>query len=152
MPRFISGCTSQSTRLYPPALVVGPIAQTLARLRQVVRCGYWEERLRHPVGSVEELRNERCRVVELEGRQVGVISVDRCPHRPAQICEGTVGGTFLGSAPRELRYGRHQRVLRCPWHGWEFDLETGRSLLEPDRFGLRVYPVSVHDDTVFVDT
>ena len=117
-----------------------------------------EERVQHPVGSVEELRSVRCRIVELEGHQVGVISVEdsffairnRCPHRPADVCQGTVGGTLLASAPHELDYGRHQRVLRCPWHGWEFDLETGRSLLEPDRFGLRVFPVSVHDNTVYV--
>jgi nitrite reductase (NADH) small subunit len=116
--------------------------------------------VQYPVGTVEELRRERCRLVELEGHRIGVISVDdaffavrnRCPHRPADICEGTVGGTLVGSSPQELRYGRHQRVLRCPWHGWEFDLETGRSLLEPERFGLRVYPVTVEDGTVFVST
>ncbi|HLL07410.1 MAG TPA: Rieske (2Fe-2S) protein [Nocardioidaceae bacterium] len=116
--------------------------------------------MQHPVGSTHELRRERCRVVDIEGHRIGVISVgdsffavrDRCPHRPADICQGTVGGTFLGSSPQELSYGRHQRVLRCPWHGWEFDLETGRSILEPDRYGLRVYPVTVRDDTVFVHT
>ena len=116
--------------------------------------------MQHLIGSVEELRSERLRVVELEGHRIGIISVedaffavrDRCPHRPADICQGTVGGTFVGSPPQELRYGKHDRVLRCPWHGWEFDLETGRSLLEPERFGLRVYPVTVHDDMVFVHT
>ena len=116
--------------------------------------------MQHLVGSVEEIREERLRVVELDGHRIGIISVkdsffavrDRCPHRPADICQGTVGGTFVASRPQELRYGKHQRVLRCPWHGWEFDLETGRSLLEPDRFGLRVYPVTVSDDMVFVHT
>ena len=22
-------------------------------------------------------------------------------------------------------YGREGRILRCAWHGWEFDIETG---------------------------
>ena len=116
--------------------------------------------MKHPVGPVEDFRDESCRVFEVEGQTIGVISVDdaffavrdRCPHQPAEICKGTVGGTFVDSSPQDLHYGRHQRVLRCPWHGWEFDLETGRSLLEPNRFGLRVYPVSVQDGTVFVHT
>jgi 3-phenylpropionate/trans-cinnamate dioxygenase ferredoxin subunit len=41
-------------------------------------------------------------------------------------------------------------VLRCPWHGWEFDLDTGRSLMTPTRVGIRTYPVSVRDGTVMV--
>jgi 3-phenylpropionate/trans-cinnamate dioxygenase ferredoxin subunit len=45
-----------------------------------------------------------------------------------------------------------QRVIRCPWHGWEFDLETGRSLLEPRRFGLRTFRVSQDDGQVVLHT
>ena len=116
--------------------------------------------MEHPVGAVEDLRREGCRIVEIDGRRIGVISADdaffavhdRCPHQPADICQGTVSGTFLPSAPHELVYGKPQCVIRCPWHGWEFDLETGRSLLEPDRFGLKVYPVTVDGGTVFLHT
>jgi nitrite reductase (NADH) small subunit len=49
-------------------------------------------------------------------------------------------------------YGKHDRVIRCPWHGWEFDLESGRSLLEPRRTGLRTYRVSVEAGLVVVHT
>ena len=108
------------------------------------------------VGTVEELRRERCRVVEVDGRRIGVLSVgdrfyavhDRCPHMSAPICAGTVSGTFLPAGPHELVYGRHDSVIRCPWHGWEFDLGTGRSLLEPDRVGLKTYEVTVEDGEV----
>ena len=110
----------------------------------------------HRVGSVDDVRRDGCRVVDVGGRSVGVVSVgerffaihDRCPHMGASMCAGSLAGTLLPSAPQELVYGRHDRVIRCPWHGWEFDLETGRSLLEPDRFGLRTYRVSVEDDQV----
>ena len=96
--------------------------------------------------------------MEVEGRPVGVISVgerfyafhDRCPHMGPSMCRGTVSGTFLPAAPQELVYGRQDQVIRCPWHGWEFDLETGRSLLEPDRVGLRTYEVTVADGEVFI--
>src|SRR3954451_15222831 len=115
-----------------------------------------EVRGEHGVGTVEEVRNAGCRIVEVDGRPVGIISVgdeffavhDRCPHMGPSLCQGTVSGTFLASAPHELVYGKHDRVIRCPWHGWEFDLETGRSLLEPARVGLKTYPVTVEDGYV----
>jgi nitrite reductase (NADH) small subunit len=108
------------------------------------------------VGTVEEVRRDGCRVVEVAGRPVGVISVgeeffavsDRCPHMGASMCSGSLSGTLVPADPHELVYGLADRVLRCPWHGWEFDLESGRSLLEPRRYGLKTYPVSVEDGRV----
>ncbi len=99
-------------------------------------------------------------MVDVDGRRIGVLSVgdeffavrDRCPHRGAPVCEGIVGGTLVASPPHEYVYGRHDRVLRCPWHGWEFDLDTGRSLLEPDRVGVKTYEVTVRDGTVVLHT
>jgi nitrite reductase/ring-hydroxylating ferredoxin subunit len=37
----------------------------------------------------------------------------------------------------------------CPWHGWEYDLATGRCHADR-RFGLRPYPVDVRDGLVYV--
>jgi nitrite reductase (NADH) small subunit len=114
----------------------------------------------HRVGAVEDFRPDGLRMVEVEGRSVGILTVggrlfairDRCPHRGAPMCQGTVSGTFVASDPHEYVYGMHDSVIRCPWHGWEFDLETGRSLLEPDRVGLRVYHVTVDDGDVVLHT
>ena len=66
------------------------------------------------------------------------------------MCTGSLSGTFVAGDPHQYVYGRDDRVLRCPWHGWEFDLETGRSLLEPDRVGLRTYRVEVRDGLVIL--
>jgi nitrite reductase/ring-hydroxylating ferredoxin subunit len=112
--------------------------------------------MEHQIGQADEVRRDGCRIIDINGRRVGVISVedtffavtDRCPHMGASMCQGTVGGTFVAAAPHELVYGKDGRVIRCPWHGWEFDLETGRSLLEPERFGLKTYPVTVEDGVV----
>ena len=43
-----------------------------------------------------------------------------------------------------------RRVLHCPWHGWEFDLESGRCP-EDDRMRVAVYPVRVEDGRVLVE-
>jgi nitrite reductase (NADH) small subunit len=112
------------------------------------------------VGAVEDVRREGCRVVEVDGRPVSVISVgeeffavsDRCPHMGASMSTGSLGGTLVASAPHELVYGRQDRVIRCPWHGWEFDLESGRSLLEPRKVGLKTYRVTQPDGAVVLHT
>ena len=38
----------------------------------------------------------------------------------------------------------------CAWHGWAWDAETGRCALNPE-VRIRVYPVTIADDEVFVD-
>lgn len=96
-------------------------------------------------------------MITVHGRRIGVVSAgedffafrDRCPHKGASLCEGRIGGTFVPSAPHEYVFGMDGQVIRCPWHGWEFDLRSGRSLLEPHR-GVKVYPVTVEDDIVFL--
>jgi nitrite reductase (NADH) small subunit len=116
--------------------------------------------MEHRIGDADEVRRDGCRVVEVEGRPVGVISVgeafyaihDRCPHMGASMCTGTLGGTFVAAGPQELVYGMDDRVIRCPWHGWEFDLASGRSLLEPDRVGLRTYRVTQEAGQVVLHT
>ena len=34
--------------------------------------------------------------------------------------------------PGAYRLVRNGEMLRCPWHGWEFDIRTGQSWCEPD--------------------
>jgi 3-phenylpropionate/trans-cinnamate dioxygenase ferredoxin subunit len=66
-----------------------------------------------------------------------------CPHQQAPLCEGRIMGTTLASRPGTYVYGREGQILRCPWHGWEFDLTTGRSVFDPDGCRVKQYPVSV---------
>jgi nitrite reductase/ring-hydroxylating ferredoxin subunit len=60
-----------------------------------------------------------------------------------------VRGTTLTSEPGEYRWGRDGEILACPWHGWEFDLLTGKALADK-RKHLRRYTVTVRDDTVYI--
>lgn len=54
-----------------------------------------------------------------------------CPHAGAPVCLGRVSGTPLPSKVYEYIYGREGCILRCPWHGWEFDLKTGEHIVDP---------------------
>ena len=112
---------------------------------------------RWPVARAGEIAPGEVRLVEVRGRSIGVFNVNGrfvaalnvCPHERAPVCRGRVGGTTVPSAPGEYRWAREGEILACPWHGWEFDLLTGRALADP-RVRLRLYPVTVEDGTVFV--
>jgi len=41
------------------------------------------------------------------------------------------------------------QILRCPWHGWEFDLTNGQLLVDSTT-KLRGYPVEIEDEDLFV--
>lgn len=96
-------------------------------------------------------------IVDCDGRSVGVFNVDgrlfalhnRCPHYAAPVCLGAVSGTALPSDPGSYEYGRDGMILRCPWHGLEFDLETGGCLAQ-ERIKLRTYVAAVEDGEVVV--
>ena len=106
---------------------------------------------KHIVGTVAEIPPGQRKIVEVNGISVGVFNVrgtyyalkNSCPHQGAPLCLGSVKGTTLPSAPGEYRWGREGEILRCPWHGWEFDILTGRSIFNPHKVRVRAYEVSV---------
>jgi len=103
------------------------------------------------VGWVSEIPPGQRRIIDVDGRSIGVFNVNgrfyalrnTCPHQGAPLCQGALGGTALPSAPGEYRWGREGEILSCPWHGWEFDVTTGRSIVNPHRTRVRTYEVSV---------
>ena len=52
-------------------------------------------------------------------------------------------GKFTAGRPGEYRLERHGEMLRCPWHGWEFDIKTGQSWCHPESVKARTYAVEV---------
>ncbi len=103
------------------------------------------------VGTVAEIPPGQRKIVEVDGISIGVFNVggafhalrNRCPHQGAPLCRGSVKGTALPSAPGEYVWARDGEILRCPWHGWEFDLLTGRSVFNPHRVRVKAYEVSI---------
>jgi nitrite reductase (NADH) small subunit len=112
----------------------------------------------HHVGSVDDFELGRFRVFELAGRRVGVVRTDRgfyavrdrCPHQGALICNGWVTGTHLPSAPGTYVYSERRFVVQCPWHRWEFDLDTGESVEHVAAKRLVTYNVDIRHGQVFV--
>ena len=76
---------------------------------------------------------------------------DICPHQGAQLSGGLFGGTNVPSEVGEYSFGRAGEIVRCPRHGFEFDVETGRSLHDPDHVRVKAYRVVEQGDEIYVD-
>ena len=105
----------------------------------------------HIVGTTDEIAPGQRKIVEVQGISVGVFNVggtyyalrNRCPHQGAPLCLGSLKGTALPSSPGEYLWARDGEILRCPWHGWEFDVTTGLSVCDPNGVRVRAYEVTI---------
>ncbi|GIP37805.1 (2Fe-2S)-binding protein [Paenibacillus sp. J31TS4] len=96
-------------------------------------------------------------IVTVNGREIGIYRrgeayyalYNYCPHLGAPLCSGRVCGTNLPSDVYRYEYGMAGEIVRCPWHGWEFEIATGKSLFS-DKVRAKTYPVEVHDGQIGV--
>jgi nitrite reductase/ring-hydroxylating ferredoxin subunit len=77
---------------------------------------------------------------------------DTCPHQAAQLSLGSIERMWVSDTPGTHHRSESRNVLLCPWHGFEFDLETGVDPCVPGRPDLRLktYKVGVEDGEVVV--
>jgi nitrite reductase/ring-hydroxylating ferredoxin subunit len=85
-------------------------------------------------GSIKE--------VQVAGKMIALANVagnfyaisNTCLHRGGPLGQGPLEG----------------RTVTCPWHGWQFDVTTGRANQNPDA-GVPCYPTELRGEEVFVD-
>ncbi|MBI1909179.1 MAG: Rieske 2Fe-2S domain-containing protein [Deltaproteobacteria bacterium] len=89
-----------------------------------------------------EIPADSGRVVEVKGKQIALFNVNgqfcaiqnNCPHRGGPLGEGDLNGT----------------VVTCPWHGWEFDVTTGVSPVNPAA-SVKKFNCKIEGASVLVD-
>jgi len=87
-----------------------------------------------PVGAIREFA--------VEGKAIALAHVDgkiyaisnTCLHRGGPLGSGELNG----------------KVVTCPWHGWQYDVTTGKLTMNPAA-GVQCYPVEVRGEDIFVD-
>ena len=114
----------------------------------------------HDVGALAGF-GERCaRRVQIGRHAIVVVRWDdevyalrdTCAHQGAPLSRGTLGNRVsAATAGAPIVMDPDSRVLRCPWHGWQYDICTGRALHDPARARVRTYPARVADGRVYVD-
>lgn len=109
----------------------------------------------HYVADTCEVLEGQCKIVDVEGWSIGLYRVgdeyfalhNRCPHEGAELCKGPVCGTTLPSGVYDYQFGRDGEIVRCPWHGWEFEIKTGKAIFN-DKVRTRSYKVHVEDGRI----
>lgn len=106
---------------------------------------------KYVVAPVEDIPPGGRKLVDVRGRPIVIFNLggeyfgmlDRCPHQGGSLCDGQLIGLVESSQPGEYNFSRQNEIVRCPWHGWEFDIRTGQSMCEPDRIKATQYDVDV---------
>jgi 3-phenylpropionate/trans-cinnamate dioxygenase ferredoxin subunit len=106
---------------------------------------------RHFVAKAADLAPGQRLLVTLDGRTIGVFNVNgeyyallnRCSHQGGPLCLGSLVGLAESSGPGEYRWARQGEIIRCPWHAWEFEIRTGRAIVDPHKVRVKTYPVTV---------
>lgn len=114
--------------------------------------------LNYRLGEISELAANRCQNFEINGKSIAVLYSNgtfyalsnRCPHKGASMCHGDVRGTMIPSDPSEIHYDLEDKVLVCPWHGYEFDIESGKPLFGVTKSKLKTYTVFEDNGVLFL--
>jgi nitrite reductase (NADH) small subunit len=109
-------------------------------------------------GPLEEFRERAITIVRLDGREVGIVRWDGeiyalanvCVHQRGPLCRGTLAARLDAPAPGAMELDEGSPVLACPWHGWEFDVRTGRAIWDR-RYRVRTYRAHVEEGRVLVE-
>jgi nitrite reductase (NADH) small subunit len=87
-----------------------------------------------PPGMVRELQLDG-KVIALSNVGGKLYAIDNvCLHRGGPLGEGELSG----------------QVVTCPWHGWQYDVTSGKLVTNP-AVGVETYPVELRGDDVYVD-
>ena len=81
--------------------------------------------------------------VEVNGQRISIFNIDgeyfaiydTCPHK--------------GTAPL-IRGALNGIAIKCPNHGYQFDLKTGECNIDPT-FNTRVFPIKVEGDEILLN-
>ncbi len=87
-----------------------------------------------PAGTIREyaIEGKVIALANVSGKLFAINNV--CLHRDGPLGEGELEG---------------QKVT-CPWHGWQYDVTTGKLVANP-AVGVETFPVEVRGDDIFVD-
>jgi len=101
----------------------------------------------HLIAAVDELPEGRVKTVTAGTHSMALTHIDgeyhamenRCPHQGGPLGEGSIEKGKNGEC-----------MLRCPWHGWDFDPKTGLPPGGHEDSGQMMYPLEVRDDGIYI--
>lgn len=109
----------------------------------------------YPVAKITEINPGERKIVTIKTIEIGLFNVEGkfyaihnyCPHMGAPICSGFINRTVNSNSPGNYIYGE-KLVIRCPWHRWEFDLESGECLIDTYK-RIKTFELSIQDEWIY---
>jgi len=94
------------------------------------------------VAALDDVPPGRLLYVEVDGLPIALANVggtiyafgDSCRHEGGPLSTGVLIGA----------------TITCPWHGWAYDVRTGKSIVPPIGLRIPTYPVTLRDSEIFV--
>lgn len=77
--------------------------------------------------------------------------LDKCLHQGGPLSRGRVLTAISGETAGDYREEDGRVIVKCPWHGYEYDVRTGCTLFDESR-RLRVFNVREADGEIVVET
>ena len=94
------------------------------------------------VATLSQVAEDRGTIVEVNGTAIALFNIkgkiyaihNQCPHAEGPLGEGDL----------------EEKVVTCPWHGWQFDVTTGSNEGDPE-LKVETYPVEIRGEDIFVE-
>jgi NAD(P)H-dependent nitrite reductase small subunit len=93
------------------------------------------------VARTSDIEPGKGMVVVVDGTRIAIFNCDgafhairnTCPHMGGELGEGLLAGD----------------IVTCPWHGWRFNVKTGKSP-ESEVVGVRTFEVRVEGEDIYL--
>ena len=111
------------------------------------------------VGAVEDFPLGRISAAKANGRDLAIVRQqsgffalrDICPHQGARLSKGTLTGEPVFCGTGNIEWRRFGKLLKCPWHGWDYSLDDGQAVGGNRKARVRSYGIREHEGRVLVD-
>ena len=116
--------------------------------------------MKHALFGEHELQPGEIRAVDVDGVAIVVARTpdgayrairDVCPHYGTRLSTGAMVPLWDGEEPGEYHHNSGRYALRCPWHGYEYDLSDGRCPADPKKYRVRAYDVTIESGMVCLE-
>jgi 3-phenylpropionate/trans-cinnamate dioxygenase ferredoxin subunit len=113
----------------------------------------------HVVARAADIPPGTRKLVELGRREILVFNLggmyfalaNRCPHLGGSLNDGVQTAIVSSPEPGVYETSRRGEMIKCPWHGWAFDIRTGVSWCDPSTIKVRRYPASVQSGAAIAE-
>ena len=108
------------------------------------------------VGASSEVAEGSRLIIDVAGQTIGIFRFqgklyayeNRCAHEGGPVCQGKIVPRVTevideGGASRGFAFDENRLHIVCPWHGYEYDIQTGT---HPGKQSLKLRRVEVEEN------